>query len=324
MEVLTVVSVAWSIVSSASSGVGFNELHRRLVEGAQAKHAANANLSLALHECLLESVDALAKVLSDPRHPYFRSIADPTRRRDERTRIGDILARIRSSFPKTGSIYNPLDYYVSDEPPEQDISALVQELGIDAALTELPESLRNSFLANLPGFMLLYFQRRLMSDDTLFRLFMIESTTANAQSLEKELREISVFLRERFASENPADIEQLTGDLSVQIRTHMDQASDLIVEGVAKRLEPQLEELAQQVSDAVTALQHPERIVYLQTGFVALRPRLQVRGAELPYLELGGRRFERLCYLLLVAARSRSPFLWQAGAEAIRHRPPRI
>lgn len=187
MDIPTTVSVAWTLLSSVFGGVAVNELHRRLVNNWEKQKAEYVQLSQVVHQCLLDAVDSLSRQLSSPEHPYFGSIQDHLDRQEERDRIAGVFREVRSRFPSTGTIYEPVSILGTGDETAPKTEILIQRLGIQEELDRLPPLLRNTFVSQLPTVMWLRFQKLYTTDEVVFRLLVAHFPTAIVQALKSEM-----------------------------------------------------------------------------------------------------------------------------------------
>ena len=217
MEPASSLMFAWSLFGDICLGVGINELHRQMVERFDKADVYSLSLQKALHSSLLDAVQSLAASLSDEKHPYFRSI-DPSIRHDEKKRVEKLFQEIYAQFPKTGSLYHPIDVLLRGA-PQKGSGQLVKELGLEDYLEQLPDELCRSFRANLSLVMLAHFRRKVATNSELGTLLQVDLITV----VHKELLAVSTFLEERFGSDLPEQIRPLLDDLTGDLKTYITQ-----------------------------------------------------------------------------------------------------
>jgi len=342
IELSTILSGAWSLFKGICLEVGGNELHRQLVERFERAGDADLDLQKALYASLCDAVDSLGKTLSTENHPHFQSIPDFKERHDEQQRVKKIFRTIRAQFPAVSALKSPVTIILDDK-AQIEVKALLVRLGLKSYLASLQESLHSAFESNLPFVMLTHFRRQVATDDRLHALLQLDITTAGFQAVQRELRAISNFLRQRCGNDDPAQIQIWTENLAGELKSFMSGEFKEIKERLGN-----IETKFDKLYSLFTEIHDRQAFQHLSAGFIipqllvekrsavaptasmtpALPPRIEAlsgfdsmggklfeEDGSLPYHQLGGKGLERLCYLLLLADGKVPRYFGKPGQE---------
>lgn len=222
-----------------------------------------------MYKSLLDAIDFLGRRFCNKNHPYFRVIDDPKTQLHEQDQIKRIFKRIRSRFPSTSSLVDPVSILLEDN-AEIEVKELLTRIGLAPDLELLPEKLRNPFEANLPYAMLSHFYQNITADEQLCALLQLNLTIAGFQDLKRKLASINNSLHSNHMN-----------DLKSFITTELTAIEKNIITKV------------------ISEIFDRQQIQHLIADFFLKQSIVSIKAATLPYHTLDREGLERLCFLIL-------------------------